>query len=66
MTGIIRNDAKQFLINNNIGKASWSEWHERIEGINDDLPVPKSLADVSIAIAEGVRWLGWRFRSCFV
>ncbi len=46
MPGIIRNGRKQFLVDTNIGKASWNEWHEWIEGINDDLPEPESLEDV--------------------
>lgn len=46
MPGIVRNGKKQFLIDTNIGKASWDEWKEWIEGINDDLPNPESLEDV--------------------
>lgn len=43
MPGVIRNGKKQFLVDTNIGKASWAEWHEWIEGVNDDLPDPESL-----------------------
>lgn len=43
MPGITRNGKKQFLIDTNIGKESWAEWKEWIEGINDDLPDPESL-----------------------
>lgn len=46
MPGIMRNGHKQFLVDTNIGKASWSEWHEWIESVNDDLPEPESLQDV--------------------
>ena len=46
MPGIIRNGRKQFLVDTNIGKASWKEWQEWIEGINDDLPEPEPLVDV--------------------
>ncbi|QQE76531.1 AAA family ATPase [Brevibacillus composti] len=99
MPGVERNGKKQFIVDTNIGKASWAEWHEWIEGINDDLPDPESLAnywdnmpslappliegvlrqghkmlmagpskagksfaliELSIAIAEGERWLGWK------
>lgn len=99
MPGVMRGDRKQFLIATNIGKSSWEEWHEWIEGINDDLPDPESMADtwdnlpelaepliegilrkghkmliagpskagksfalieLSIAIAEGRKWLGWQ------
>ncbi len=43
MPGVERNGQKQFLIDTNIGKESWAEWKEWIEGINDDLPDPESL-----------------------
>ena len=46
MPGIMRNGHKQFLVDTNIGKASWNEWHEWIESVNDDLPEPESLVDV--------------------
>ncbi|GAA0382508.1 AAA family ATPase [Paenibacillus motobuensis] len=45
MPGIERNGKKQFIVDTNIGKTSWAEWHEWIEGINDDLPDPESLTD---------------------
>ena len=46
MPGVIRNGHKQFLIATNIGKKSWDEWHEWIEGVNDDLPDPEGLSTV--------------------
>ena len=30
----------------NIGKSSWNEWYEWIEGVNDDLPEPEGLESV--------------------
>jgi RecA-family ATPase len=99
MPGVERNGKKQFIIDTNIGKTTWEEWHEWIEGVNDDLPDPEGLSDywdhmpelapsliegvlrqghkmlmagpskagksfalieLSIAIGEGVRWLGWK------
>jgi regulatory protein RepA len=99
MPGVERNGKKQFIIDTNIGKSNWEEWHEWIEGINDDLPDPESLTDywdqmpelappliegvlrqghkmlmagpskagksfalieLSIAIAEGAKWIGWQ------
>lgn len=45
MPGVERNGKKQFIVDTNIGKASWAEWHEWIEGVNDDLPDPESLTD---------------------
>lgn len=46
MPGIMRGSHKQFLIDTNIGKESWAEWQEWIEGVNDDLPEPESMASV--------------------
>lgn len=46
MPGVMRNGQKQFLIDTNIGKESWNDWKEWIEGINDDLPEPESMATV--------------------
>ena len=46
MPGVMRNGKKQFLIDTNIGKASWDEWYEWAESVNDDLPEPESIADV--------------------
>lgn len=99
MPGVERNGKKQFIVDTNIGKSSWAEWYEWIEGVNDDLPDPESLTDfwdnmpvlappliegvlrqghkmlmagpskagksfalieLSIAIAEGTKWLGWQ------
>ena len=46
LPGIERNGKKQFLVDTNIGKESWNEWHEWIESVNDDLPEPESLEGV--------------------
>lgn len=46
MPGIIRGDRKQFIVDTNIGKASWAEWRDWIESVNDDLPDTETLADV--------------------
>lgn len=43
MPGVVRNGHKQFLIATNIGKSSWEEWQEWIDGVNDDLPDPEDL-----------------------
>lgn len=45
MPGIERNGKKQFIVDTNLGKASWAEWHEWIEGVNDDLPDPEGLTE---------------------
>ena len=99
MPGFWRNGKKQFLIGTNLGKASWEEWVEYIESVNDDLPDPTPLSDkwsnlpelspeliegvlrqghkmllvggtkagktfalieLTIAIAEGRKWMGWQ------
>lgn len=99
MPGVMRGGRKQYIVDTNIGRKSWQEWYEWIEGVNDDLPEPESMADVwddlpalagplidgvlrmghkmliagpskagksfglielSIAIAEGRKWLGWQ------
>lgn len=61
MPGIERGGRKQFLVDTNIGKPSWNEWYEWIEGINDDLPEPEgldsvwsNLPDLSPCLIEGV------------
>lgn len=46
MPGIIRKDRKQFIVDTNIGKASWEEWSEWVEGVNDNLPDPENLSVV--------------------
>ncbi len=46
MPGVLRNGQRQYLVAENTGKASFEEWREYIEGMNDDLPDPENLADV--------------------
>lgn len=46
MPGVVRGDRRQYIIDTNIGKASWTEWKEWIESVNDDLPDPESLEAV--------------------
>lgn len=45
MPGVMREGRKQWLVDNNIGKASWQEWQDWVEAVNDDLPEPESMAD---------------------
>ena len=42
----MRKGKMQFLVDTNIGKENWADWQEWIEGINDDLPEPESMASV--------------------
>lgn len=44
LPGAVRNGHKQFLVDTNIGKASWAEWREWIESVSDDLPDPENMA----------------------
>lgn len=43
MPGVLRNGHQQSLLATNIGKASWAEWKDWIEAVNDDLPDAESL-----------------------
>ena len=45
MPGCVRGNSKQFIVDTNIGKASWAEWNEWIEAVNDNLPDVSPLAD---------------------
>lgn len=38
MPGVTRNGQMQTLIATNIGRASWSDWLDFMEGVNDELP----------------------------
>ena len=46
MPGVMRKGRKQFLMDTNIGKASFKEWQEWIEAVTDELPNPEGLEDV--------------------
>ena len=100
MPGIERGERRQFIVDSDIGKSTYTEWREWIESVNDSLPDPENLSEVwedmpplspclidgilrqghkmllagpskagksfslielTIAIAEGVPWLG---RAC--
>ena len=44
--GVMRNGKKQYLVDTNIGLATWAEWHDWAESVNDDLPDAESLSEV--------------------
>ena len=46
MPGAVRGGRKQFIVDANIGKASWDEWREWMESVSDDLPDPENMAGV--------------------
>ena len=43
--GVQRGENRQYIVDTNIGKSSWNEWREWIEGVNDDLPGFENAAD---------------------
>ena len=46
MPGCVRGEHKQFIIETNTGKETWSDWVEWVESMNDDLPDEENLDDV--------------------
>lgn len=62
MPGIVRNGKKQRIIKTNIGKASYDEWRDWIDGISDELPefedffeeYRKGLPELAPEIIDGV------------
>ena len=46
MPGVLRNGRKQFIVDTNLGKENWEQWHEWIESVNDDLPDPEGLKEI--------------------
>lgn len=52
MPGVMRGDRRQYLVDINIGRKSWMDWYEWIEGINDDLPEPENMAKVWNSLPE--------------
>lgn len=61
MPGCVRGENKQYIIDTNIGKRSWTEWHEWIESVNDNLPDIDELSaswdnmpDLAPALIDGV------------
>ena len=45
MPGVLRGGNRQYIVAKEIGKASWDEWKEWVEALNDNLPEPESMAD---------------------
>lgn len=46
LPGIQRGENRQYLVGTHLGKASWGEWKEWIETINDNLPDIECFADL--------------------
>lgn len=101
MPGVTRNGCRQYLAGVNLGRKSWVDWLDFVEGASDELPEMESLSqyrdnapalpeelikgvlrrghkmlisgsskagksfllmELCIAIAEGIRWLGFKCR----
>ncbi len=52
MPGVKRGENMQYLLDTNIGKASWDDWKEFIDGITDDLPDFENLSDYENNLPE--------------
>ncbi|MDR3313463.1 MAG: AAA family ATPase [Oscillospiraceae bacterium] len=46
LPGVTRSERRQYLLDTNIGRASYAEWIDWYEGETDDLPDPGSLSDL--------------------
>ncbi len=44
MPGLTRNGNRQYLATTNIGRKSWTDWMDYVEGVTDELPPMESLA----------------------
>ncbi len=65
MPGVTRNGNKQYIVAREIGKASWDEWKEWVEALNDNLPEPESISTMwdnlpplAPALIDGVLRMG--------
>ena len=45
MPGLTRNGNRQYLAATNIGRTSWTDWMDYVEGVTDELPKMVSLAE---------------------
>lgn len=52
MPGVTRNGNRQYLIATNIGRKSWTDWMDFVEGVTDDLPGMVSLSEYKDAPPE--------------
>lgn len=46
LPGAMRGDKRQKLIGTNLGRASWLDWKDFVDGVLDDLPEPDNLYDM--------------------
>lgn len=52
MPGVTRNGNRQYLIATNIGRKSWTDWMDFVEGVTDELPGMVSLSEYKDAPPE--------------
>lgn len=52
MPGVTRNGNRQYLIATNIGRKSWTDWMDFVEGMTDELPGMVSLSEYKDAPPE--------------
>jgi len=45
MPGVTRNGNRQYIVATNIGRKSWNEWLDFVEGVNDELPEMSALSE---------------------
>lgn len=45
MPGVTRNGNRQYLVGTNIGRKSWNDWMDFVEGVTDEMPALESLAE---------------------
>ena len=45
MPGVTRNGNRQYLVATNIGRKSWVDWMDFVEGVNDELPNIERLSE---------------------
>ncbi len=47
MPGVMRNGNRQYLVATNIGRKSWVDWMDYVEGVEDELPDVECLGEVA-------------------
>lgn len=46
MPGVTRNGNRQYLVDTNLGRKSWNEWMDFVEGVSDELPDIISVTEI--------------------
>lgn len=45
LPGVTRNGNRQYIVDTNIGRKSWTDWMDFVEGVNDEMPDMETLAE---------------------